>query len=206
MNETQKDLLKTATEIILVILSAVLPAVATKLKNKILKKRKDEFVKTHNTPWSKEVFEDVVELRLNTHADRAWVLLRSNGTSYYNGLKGDHLTMLYESLESGVSGILPRTQKIPIHFFEDSVSIADKDGFVKVVTDKLIESSFFRADLEDKGTILFFGVPMRKCEDSIPEGYVGVSFLIEPDLTDEYVISTLKHSAAIIGSALRVNK
>lgn len=206
MDEIQNSLLKFSTEISIAVLSVIAPFLAKKAKTYLLKKKKEWFDKTHANQWSREVFESIVELRMNTKADRAYVLLRSNGTSYYNGLKGDHLTMVYESLDHGVSAMLPLAQKVPAHFMEDSVTICDKEGQLKVITDKLHDGSYFKADLQTHGTKVGYCVPMRKCPNSIPEGYVGLCYLDEPIELDEKIFEHLKYHAARVGQLLRVKK
>lgn len=206
MTDTQDTILKSITEIGLSILAVILPFLAVKIKNTLTKKRKLWFDRTHANQWSREVFESVVELRVNTGADRAYVLLRSNGTSYYNGLKGDHVTMVYESLDHGVSAMLPTAQKIPVHFMEDSIYNCDKEGQLKVITSTLHDGSHFKADLQSHGTVVGYAVPMKKCKDSLPEGYVGLCFLDQPKLEDEKMFEHLKYHSARIGQLLRVKK
>ncbi len=207
MSDTYNDIAKSITEITLSVLAVLLPFLAVKIKNKLTKKRKLWFERTHTNQWSRKVFEDIVELRLATKADRSYVLLRSNGTAYYNGLKGDHLTMVYESLEKGISPMLPTAQKVPVHFFEDSVVLCDKQGQLKVVTADIHEGSYFKADLESHGTVVGYCVPIRKCPNSIPEGYVGLCYLDDVDEAhDQPILDEMKSYATMIGLELRVNK
>lgn len=207
MIENSKDLIKIFTDAFIAILSAAVPFLALKLTAKIKKKRKEWFERTHNNQWNRQVFESIVELRTKTNADRSYVAMRSNGTSYYNGQKGDHLTMVYESLEKGVSGLLTETQKIPVHFYEDTIQIADKQGFVRINTDELTEGSAFRAIIEQHGTEVMAMAPMRVCSNSIPEGYIGLCFLDKENApSDEELAHLLKEYAGQIGLTLRVKK
>ncbi len=207
MTDNQNTFLKAIGDFLMVVLTAVVPIIGLKIKERLAKKKKDLFDKAHANQWSREVFELTVELRMKTNSDRAWVMLRSNGTAYYNGLKGDHLTMVYESLEKGVMPIVQDTQKIPVHFYEDTIEIADRYGIAKIETNKLIDGSYFKAKIESHGTTLFYMVPLRQNTNSLPEGYVGISYLdninsvSEEDLTD-----LLKDYAGIVGLLLMVHK
>lgn len=207
MTENQSNLLKAIGEFLVVILSAVVPLWGRRIKNRIAKKKKEVFDKSHSNQWSREVFELAVELRMKTNADRSWIMLRSNGTAYYNGLKGDHLTMVYESLEKGITGVIQDTQKIPVHFYEDTVELADRYGFVKIVTDNLIDGSYFKAKIESHGTRSFYMVPLRQNTNSLPEGYIGISYLDNVSTIDEQDLADLlKDYSGIVGLLLRVQK
>ncbi len=160
----------------------------------------------HNTQFLTDVYEQVVEIRKDYDSQRAFVLLRHNGTKLANNKGLDKVSMVYESADSYIKPIRTSEQAVPVHLFNNLINEIDELGG-KVLLPEEMEESYLKRTMSVNQADLMILVPFKKAKRDIPEGYVGISFIGGKQIPNkreaEKILKELKVKANQIGYMLR---
>lgn len=166
-----------------------------------------KFKGQHNTQFLTEVYEKVVELRKDYNCQRSFIFLRHNGTKLANNKGLDKISMIYESVDSYIKSIRSEQQAVPLHLFNSVFNkIDEEDGCVFTI--ESLEEGYLKRLMINNGSTMLIVVPFRKTKRSIPEGYIGISYVGNgnnmPDEKGSLLeLESLKERASSIGYLLR---
>lgn len=209
MHEFLKSLLtdnvKTLTEIASTLLLLGGGFLISKIKElkEILKKKRN-----HEIQHDPEVKDKVVELRVLTEANRAFVFQRHNGVQYNSGQGMDKVTMTYEVCDGATRQTIAESKSMELYLFREKVTLCDETGFIVLVTEELGEEDSYLKDLlVSRGVQICILVPFKRSRLTTPEGYVGITYtyIDEEEYAEEKenILTIVKSYSSEIGFLLR---
>ena len=145
--------------IIAFITGVVSPVIVLLVKSRLDKKNKPDMVE-EALRVSELVTNKIEEIREGAKADRVWITQFHNGGHFYpTGKSITKFSVMYETVNTGVSSIKNNYQNIPVHLFSKSMN--------QLVTSETIEV----ADYKDE-TIATYGLKYAALETGCKSGYL----------------------------------
>jgi hypothetical protein len=191
-------------ELIIAFITGVIsPVTVILLKNRLDKKNKPDMVE-EALQVSELVTTKIDEIREGLKADRVWVTQFHNGGHFYpTGKSITKFSVMYESVNTGVSSMQNSFQNIPVHLFSKSMN--------QLVTSDTIEIS----DYKDE-TIATYGLKYIAEDTGCKSGYLfsiktidgkfigvlGVDYTKKKTKLDDDVINNIMIHASSLGGVL----
>jgi len=145
--------------IIAFITGVVSPVIVLLVKSRLDKKNKPDMVE-EALRVSELVTNKIEEIREGAKADRVWITQFHNGGHFYpTGKSITKFSVMYETVNTGVSSIQNNYQNIPVHLFSKSMN--------QLVTSETIEVP----DYKDE-TIATYGLKYAALESGCKSGYL----------------------------------
>ena len=189
--------------IIAFITGVVSPVIVLLVKSRLDKKNKPDMVE-EALRVSELVTNKIEEIREGAKADRVWITQFHNGGHFYpTGKSITKFSVMYETVNTGVSSIQNNYQNIPVHLFSKSMN--------QLVTSETIEV----ADYKDE-TIATYGLKYAALESGCKSGYLfaiktiddkfigvlGLDYTKRKVNLDDDVINNLMVHASSLGGVL----
>jgi len=189
--------------IIAFITGVVSPVIVLLVKSRLDKKNKPDMVE-EALRVSELVTNKIEEIREGAKADRVWITQFHNGGHFYpTGKSITKFSVMYETVNTGVSSIQNNYQNIPVHLFSKSMN--------QLVTSETIEV----ADYKDE-TIATYGLKYAALETGCKSGYLfaiktiddkfigvlGLDYTKRKVNLDDDVINNLMVHASSLGGVL----
>ena len=141
------------------ITGVVSPVIVLLVKSRLDKKKKPDMVE-EALRVSELVTNKIEEIREGAKADRVWITQFHNGGHFYpTGKSITKFSVMYETVNTGVSSIQNNYQNIPVHLFSKSMN--------QLVTSETIEVP----DYKDE-TIATYGLKYAALESGCKSGYL----------------------------------
>ena len=191
-------------EIIIAFITGVIsPVTIILLKNRIEKKNKPDMVE-EALKVSELVTNKIDDIREDIKADRVWVTQFHNGGHFYpTGKSITKFSVMYESVNIGVSSMQQNFQNIPVHLFSKSMN--------RLVSADTIEISDYKDETIDtyglkyvagesgcKSTYLF---AIKTIEGKFI-GVLGIDFTKRKTKLDDDVINNVMIQCSSLGGVL----
>jgi len=189
--------------VIAFITGVVSPVIVLILKSRLDKKNKPDMV-VEALRVSELVTNKIEEIREGSRADRVWVTQFHNGGHFYpTGKSITKFSVMYESVNTGVSSIQHNYQNIPVHLFSRSMN--------QLVNSETIEVS----DYKDE-KIATYGLKYAALETGCKSGYLfaiktiddkfigvlGLDYTKRKTKLDDDVINNVMIHASSLGGVL----
>lgn len=189
--------------IIAFITGVVSPVIVLLVKSRLDKKNKPDMVE-EALRVSELVTNKIEEIREGSKADRVWVSQFHNGGHFYpTGKSITKFSVMYESVNTGVSSIQSNYQNIPVHLFSRSMN--------QLVTAETIEVPDYKDD-----TIATYGLKYAAQETGCKSGYLfaiktiddkfigvlGLDYTKRKTKLDDDVINNVMIHASSLGGVL----
>lgn len=181
----------------------VSPVIVLLVKSRIDKKKKPDMVE-EALKVSELVTNKIEEIREGAKADRVWITQFHNGGHFYpTGKSITKFSVIYETVNTGVSSIQNNYQNIPVHLFSKSMN--------QLVTSETIEVPDYKDD-----TIATYGLKYAALESGCKSGYLfaiktiddkfigvlGLDYTKRKVNLDDDVINNLMVHASSLGGVL----
>lgn len=181
----------------------VSPVIVLLVKSRIDKKKKPDMVE-EALRVSELVTNKIEEIREGAKADRVWITQFHNGGHFYpTGKSITKFSVIYETVNTGVSSIQNNYQNIPVHLFSKSMN--------QLVTSETIEVPDYKDD-----TIATYGLKYAALESGCKSGYLfaiktiddkfigvlGLDYTKRKVNLDDDVINNLMVHASSLGGVL----
>lgn len=185
------------------ITGVVSPVIVLLVKSRIDKKKKPDMVE-EALRVSELVTNKIEEIREGAKADRVWITQFHNGGHFYpTGKSITKFSVIYETVNTGVSSIQNNYQNIPVHLFSKSMN--------QLVTSETIEVP----DYKDE-TIATYGLKYAALESGCKSGYLfaiktiddkfigvlGLDYTKRKVTLDDDVINNVMVHASSLGGVL----
>ena len=185
------------------ITGVVSPVIVLLVKSRIDKKKKPDMVE-EALKVSELVTNKIEEIREGAKADRVWITQFHNGGHFYpTGKSITKFSVIYETVNTGVSSIQNNYQNIPVHLFSKSMN--------QLVTSETIEVP----DYKDE-TIATYGLKYAALESGCKSGYLfaiktiddkfigvlGLDYTKRKVTLDDDVINNVMVHASSLGGVL----
>lgn len=185
------------------ITGVVSPVIVLLVKSRLDKKNKPDMVE-EALRVSELVTNKIEEIREGSKADRVWVSQFHNGGHFYpTGKSITKFSVMYESVNTGVSSIQSNYQNIPVHLFSRSMN--------QLVTAETIEVPDYKDD-----TIATYGLKYAAQETGCKSGYLfaiktiddkfigvlGLDYTKRKTKLDDDVINNVMIHASSLGGVL----
>lgn len=189
--------------VIAFITGVVSPVIVLLLKGRLDKKNKPDMVE-EALRVSELVTNKIEEIREGTKADRVWVTQFHNGGHFYpTGKSITKFSVMYESVNTGVSSIQNNYQNIPVHLFSRSMN--------QLVNLETIEVPDYKDD-----EIATYGLKYAALESGCKSGYLfaiktiddkfigvlGLDYTKRKTKLDDDVINNVMIHASSLGGVL----
>lgn len=181
----------------------VSPVIVLLVKSRIDKKKKPDMVE-EALRVSELVTNKIEEIREGAKADRVWITQFHNGGHFYpTGKSITKFSVIYETVNTGVSSIQNNYQNIPVHLFSKSMN--------QLVTSETIEVPDYKDD-----TIATYGLKYAALESGCKSGYLfaiktiddkfigvlGLDYTKRKVTLDDDVINNVMVHASSLGGVL----
>lgn len=126
----------------------------------------------------------LIELRVETRADRAHVVQFHNGDYYDNNSSIKRFTYCYEDLKNGVSSIAEKYQRRLVSgYIEGLEKLVDENNVVNKLSYADLESCLYKGKMLEDGVHTQIGIPLRSKFNGIPRiiGYILLSYNSDRD-------------------------
>ena len=185
------------------ITGVVSPVIILLVKSRLDKKKKPDMVE-EALKVSELVTNKIEEIREGVKADRVWITQFHNGGHFYpTGKSITKFSVIYETVNTGVSSIQNNYQNIPVHLFSKSMN--------QLVTSETIEVP----DYKDE-TIATYGLKYAALESGCKSGYLfaiktiddkfigvlGLDYTKRKVTLDDDVINNVMVHASSLGGVL----
>lgn len=185
------------------ITGVVSPVIVLLVKSRLDKKNKPDMVE-EALRVSELVTNKIEEIREGSKADRVWISQFHNGGHFYpTGKSITKFSVMYESVNTGVSSIQNNYQNIPVHLFSRSMN--------QLVTAETIEVPDYKDD-----TIATYGLKYAAQETGCKSGYLfaiktiddkfigvlGLDYTKRKTNLDDDVINNVMIHASSLGGVL----
>lgn len=182
--------------LLLVVVSMALYLVLLKARSKIRSVINNHFV-TDEIEQDSRIAEKLVEIRVESSADRVSVFLFHNGEKYANGNSILKMSQAYEVLAPGISPQKDNNRGILVSTVPESVSFLVDGTNRNIAKTKVadLEPSFYKAVMDEQGVKFTAKYPLRKGHDIV--GYVCSEY-VQTDSPDVSSLDSLKRQASQI--------
>jgi len=179
------------------------PVVLLILKSRLEKKNKPDMV-TEALKVSELVQHKIEEIREGVKADRVWVTQFHNGGHFYpTGKSIAKFSVMYETVDTGVSSIQHSFQNIPVNLFSKSMNrlvFADIIEIPNLKDDDILPYGlkYIAEDNGCKSTYLF---AIKTIDDRFI-GVLGLDYTKKKALLDDDVVNNVLVQSSTLGGVL----
>jgi len=179
------------------------PVILLLLKSKIEKRNKPDMV-TEALMVSELVQHKIEEIREGVRADRIWVTQFHNGGHFYpTGKSIAKFSVMYESVNTGVSSIQQNFQNIPVNLFSKSMNRLVKSETIEIPDYKDVEALTYglKYVAEDTGCKSGYLFAIKTIDDKFI-GVLGIDYTKKKVTLDDDVVNNIMVQASTLGGVL----
>lgn len=190
--------------IIIAFISGVIgPILIMLVKNKLEKKEKPDMVR-ETLKVSELVNQKIEHIKEEFNADRVWVTQFHNGGHFYpTGKSITKFSIMYETVNTGVSSVQTNYQNIPVHLFSKSLNQLVTADLIEIpdFTDVTVATYGLRYAAEESGckSSYLFAI---KAIDGKFIGVLGIDYTKNKTQLDDEVINNIMIHASSLGGVL----
>lgn len=179
------------------------PILVLYIKNKLEKKEKPDMVK--DTLRVAELINNKIEhIREEFGADRVWVTQFHNGGNFYpTGKSMAKFSIMYETVNSGVSSVQTNFHNIPVNLFSKSINELLNNDVIQIpdYKDETIATFGLKYVAEDTGCKSGYLFAIKSIDDKFI-GTLGLDFTKKKTKLDIESINHLQVHATSLGGVL----
>lgn len=186
------------------ITGVISPVTILLIKNKLENNKKKPDMVEEALMVSELVTHKIDEIREGLKADRIWVTQFHNGGHFYpTGKSITKFSIIYESVNVGVSSIQSNFQNIPVNLFSKSLSrlVAADTIEVSDFKDETIATYGLKYVAEDNGCKSGYLFAIKTIDDKFI-GVMGIDFTKRKTKLDDEVINNIMIQASSLGGVL----
>ena len=191
-------------ELIIAFITGVIsPVTVILLKNRLDKKNKPDMVE-EALQVSELVTTKIDEIREGLKADRVWVTQFHNGGHFYpTGKSITKFSVMYESVNTGVSSMQNSFQNIPVHLFSKSMNQLVSSDTIEIsdYKDETIATYGLKYIAEDTGCKSGYLFSIKTIDGKFI-GVLGVDYTKKKTKLDDDVINNIMIHASSLGGVL----
>ena len=191
-------------ELIIAFITGVIsPVTVILLKNRLDKKNKPDMVE-EALQVSELVTNKIDEIREGLKADRVWVTQFHNGGHFYpTGKSITKFSVMYESVNVGVSSMQNSFQNIPVHLFSKSMNQLVNGDTIEIpdYKDETIATYGLKYTAEDTGCKSGYLFAIKAIDDKFI-GVLGIDYTKKKVRLDDEVINNIMIHASSLGGVL----
>jgi len=174
------------------------------LKNFLDKKKKKPDIIVDALRVSELVTHKIDEIKEGINADRVWITQFHNGGYFYpTGKSIAKFSIMYETVNTGVSSIQTNYQNIPVHLFSKSLNQLVTGDLIEIpdFTDVTVATYGLRYAAEESGckSSYLFAI---KAIDGKFIGVLGIDYTKNKTQLDDEVITNIMIHASSLGGVL----
>lgn len=186
------------------ITGVISPVTILLIKNRLENKKKKPDMVEEALMVSELVTHKIDEIREGLKADRIWVTQFHNGGHFYpTGKSITKFSIIYESVNVGVSSIQSNFQNIPVNLFSKSLSRLVSSDTIEVADfkDETIATYGLKYVAEDNGCKSGYLFALKTIDDKFI-GVMGIDFTKRKTKLDDEVINNIMIQASSLGGVL----
>ena len=191
-------------ELIIAFITGVIsPVTVILLKNRLDKKNKPDMVE-EALQVSELVTNKIDEIREGLKSDRVWVTQFHNGGHFYpTGKSITKFSVMYESVNTGVSSMQGSFQNIPVHLFSKSMNQLVSSDTIEIsdYKDETITTYGLKYIAEDTGCKSGYLFSIKTIDGKFI-GVLGVDYTKKKTKLDDDVINNIMIHASSLGGVL----
>ncbi len=179
------------------------PVILLLLKSRIEKRNKPDMV-TETLMVSELVQHKIEEIRDGVKGDRVWVTQFHNGGNFYpTGKSIAKFSVMYETVNTGVSSIQQNFQNIPVNLFSKSMNRLVKNDTIEIPDYKNIEALTYglKYVAEDTGCKSGYLFAIKTIDDKFI-GVLGIDYTKKKVELDDDVVNNIMIQASTLGGVL----
>lgn len=174
------------------------------VKNYLDKKKKKPDMVVDALKVSELVTHKIEEIREGVNADRVWLTQFHNGGHFYpTGKSITKFSIMYETVNTGVSSVQSNYQNIPVHLFSKSLNQLVVADLIEIpdFTDVTVATYGLRYAAEESGckSSYLFAI---KAIDGKFIGVLGIDYTKNKTQLDDEVINNIMIHASSLGGVL----
>lgn len=185
------------------ITGVISPVTLLLLKNKLEKKEKPDIVK-EALVIGELVTNKIEEIREGIKADRIWITQFHNGGHFYpTGKSITKFSIIYESVNTGVSSIQSSFQNIPVNLFSKSMNRLVSADVIEIsdYKDESIATYGLKYVAEENGCKSGYLFAIKTIDDKFI-GVMGIDYTKRKTNLDDEVINNIMIQASSLGGVL----
>lgn len=179
------------------------PVLVLYIKNKLDKKEKPDMVK--DTLRVAELINNKIEhIREEFNADRVWVTQFHNGGNFYpTGKSMAKFSVMYETVNSGVSSVQTNFHNIPVNLFSKSINQLLNNDVIEIpdYKDETVATYGLKYIAEDTGCKSGYLFAIKTIDDKFI-GTLGLDYTKKKTKLDMESINHLQVHATSLGGVL----
>ncbi len=179
------------------------PVVVLYIKNKLEKKEKPDMVR--DTLRVSELVNNKIEhIREEFNADRVWVTQFHNGGNFYpTGKSMAKFSVMYETVNSGVSSVQTNFHNIPVNLFSKSINQLLNHDIIEIpdYKDETVATYGLKYIAEDTGCKSGYLFAIKTIDDKFI-GTLGLDYTKKKNKLDIESINHLQVHATSLGGVL----
>ena len=191
-------------ELIIAFITGVIsPVTVILLKNRLDKKNKPDMVE-EALQVSELVTTKIDEIREGLKSDRVWVTQFHNGGHFYpTGKSITKFSVMYESVNTGVSSMQSSFQNIPVHLFSKSMNQLVNGDTIEIpdYKDETIATYGLKYIAEETGCKSGYLFAIKTIDDKFI-GVLGVDYTKKKVNLDDDIINNIMIHASSLGGVL----
>jgi len=191
-------------ELIIAFITGVIsPVTVILVKNKLDKKNKPDMVE-EALQVSELVTNKIDEIREGLKSDRVWVTQFHNGGHFYpTGKSITKFSVMYESVNTGVSSMQSSFQNIPVHLFSKSMNQLVNGDTIEIpdYKDETIATYGLKYIAEETGCKSGYLFAIKTIDGKFI-GVLGVDYTKRKTKLDDDVINNIMIHASSLGGVL----
>jgi hypothetical protein len=191
-------------ELIIAFITGVIsPVTVILLKNRLDKKNKPDMVE-EALQVSELVTTKIDEIREGLKSDRVWVTQFHNGGHFYpTGKSITKFSVMYESVNTGVSSMQSSFQNIPVHLFSKSMNQLVNGDTIEIpdYKDETIATYGLKYIAEETGCKSGYLFAIKTIDGKFI-GVLGVDYTKRKTKLDDDVINNIMIHASSLGGVL----
>jgi len=191
-------------EIVIAFITGVIsPVTIILLKNRIDKRNKPDMVE-ETLKISELVTNKIEEIREGVKGDRVWVTQFHNGGHFYpTGKSIAKFSVMYETVNTGVSSIQQNFQNIPVNLFSKSMNQLVNNETIEIsdYKDETIATYGLKYIAQDTGCKSGYLFAIKTIDDKFI-GVLGIDYTKRKTNLDDDVINNLMVHASSLGGVL----
>jgi len=191
-------------ELVIAFITGVIsPVTVILLKNRLDKKNKPDMVE-EALQVSELVTNKIDEIREGLKSDRVWVTQFHNGGHFYpTGKSITKFSVMYESVNTGVSSMQGSFQNIPVHLFSKSMNQLVNSDTIEIsdYKDETIATYGLKYIAEDTGCKSGYLFAIKTIDGKFI-GVLGVDYTKKKTKLDDDVINNIMIHASSLGGVL----
>jgi hypothetical protein len=174
------------------------------VKNYLDKKKKKPDMVVDALRVSELVTHKIEEIREGVNADRVWLTQFHNGGHFYpTGKSITKFSIMYETVNTGVSSVQTNYQNIPVHLFSKSLNQLVIADLIEIpdFSDVTVATYGLRYAAEESGCKSSYLFAVKSIDNKFI-GVLGIDYTKDKTQLDDDVINNIMVHASSLGGVL----